>query len=132
MKKKAICLIKTEVVLKCRNYIMRKPQKESLIKTEVVLKYRNNKYWYPFYFCLIKTEVVLKCDLVLQYFSHSRFNKNRSCIEIRLYEIAEPTRESFNKNRSCIEMKMTLCQIHGKNCLIKTEVVLKYNIKSRD
>ena len=42
-------------------------------------------------------------DLVKGVLEQLQFNKNRCCIEIKLYEIAEPTRE----------------------CLIKTDVVLK-------
>ena len=60
----------------------------------------------------------------------SAFNKNRSCIEMKLLNLKKRCRAKFNKNRSCIEMHETILYNHKAVLrLIKTEVVLKWREK---
>ena len=53
------------------------------------------------------------------------FNKNRSCIEIKVTTKLIVFISTFNKNRSCIEIRKNLEYFLRYMGLIKTEVVLK-------
>ena len=87
------------------NFIIRGEHRR-LIKTEVVLKLEKEMDRLRLAISLIKTEVVLKLLSIRTKFYLEMFNKNRSCIEI-------------NTAEHCLK------SILG---LIKTEVVLKYDL----
>ena len=55
------------------------------------------------------------------------FNKNRSCIEIDGLTLIVKSFKQFNKNRSCIEMLFPLQVLPLILRLIRTEVVLKFH-----
>ena len=57
------------------------------------------------------------------------FNENRSCIEIMSVTLPRHHHLSFNENRSCIEIILGEFIKTLLFCLMKTEVVLKYDYR---
>ncbi len=73
---------------------------------------------------LIRTEVVLKFIWENVPGAFSRFNKNRSCIEMLGIKTENITKFTFNKNRSCIEIDHWEMLKTMQDSLIRTAVVL--------